>query len=59
MSPLALGYDKSYYKHFSGMALFVLEAFLEAGLTDVVIVLFIAFIIATIAGLLGFVYVSS
>lgn len=59
MSLLALDYDESYHKHFSGMARFVLEAFLEAGLTAIVAVLFIAFIIATIAGLLGFDYASS
>jgi len=35
------------------------QAFFEAGLTAIVAVLFMAFIIATIAGLLGFDYASS
>lgn len=63
MPPLALDYDDSYYNRFSKMARLVLEAFFEAffeaGLIAIVAVLFVAFIIATIAGLLGFDYAPS
>lgn len=58
MPPRVSDYDDSYYKRFFTMAHIVFEAFLEAGLPAIVAVLFIAFIIATIAGLLGFDYSS-
>lgn len=58
MPPLALDYNDSYCNYFSKMARLVLEAFFEAGLIAIVAVLFVTFIIATIAGLPGFDYAS-
>lgn len=59
MALLALDYHDPYYNRFSGIAYVFLDAFFEAGLIAILAVLFVAFIIATIAGLLGFNYACS